>query len=628
MRILLGVTGMQTVEPTDTRRLFSSQIRIEAERVLEDIVFQRSPVQSKLLRYLVEASLRGGPAPSQYEIAVDALERDPDFDLANDSYPRVQISRLRNNLDNYYARNAPLDGSRLIIKPGQYRLGLSRMVSAPIASVHSQLDIDRGKSETAVASIDGGALISADAIHPEFARGHKPGSDPLETLGSPHYPAQGPAESFIASGPFEDERARARLSSAALVILTALLTIALFVTNRDALFGGAGHPSPLATAVESKPTVELIAETDALLRNDEAALDSIELAMRSVEIQLAYSFVSRPLSDGIAKPEEKADYRLHLDFARQSSGDLGVFARLSNQGGELVFSDLIVLNPVTQSDFGGELEAALIYITSPTGVIARDRFTKIGETPANGYECFLTIENQRADGQRVARLVDECIERFPRSDFIAFFKARRSYSFYQQRKLANQPIERSGQGWTDVQAALSADPFNAFANFTAAKIELANGNCDGAVLHIKQAFETSVSYPAMIAALEAEAGSCPALTPDMGTSKERLALLISRNPAPDPLLHVYLLVAALGSNDLASARALAEKSPIHTPSGIEEETIARLHKAIGNREFALSQADRIERDVSLFVWAQGAPERILNTLLGDKQPSEASSGLS
>lgn len=103
---------------------FERILRAEADRVLSDVIFHRSPIQARLLKYLVERTCDGGPAPSQYEVAVDGLGRDPNYDLSSDSYPRVQVSRLRRNLNDYYSRNLPHSGMRIAISSSAYKLEL------------------------------------------------------------------------------------------------------------------------------------------------------------------------------------------------------------------------------------------------------------------------------------------------------------------------------------------------------------------------------------------------------------------------------------------------------------------------------------------------------------------------
>ncbi len=62
---------------------------------------------SKLLRFLVDHKLQGERKPlTAYAIAVDALDRDDGFDTQIDSYPRVQIGRLRRMLDHFYLRES------------------------------------------------------------------------------------------------------------------------------------------------------------------------------------------------------------------------------------------------------------------------------------------------------------------------------------------------------------------------------------------------------------------------------------------------------------------------------------------------------------------------------------------
>ena len=145
---------------------YAEQLRIEAESVLDDPSFRRSPVQSRLLKYLVDRTAKGGAAPTQFEIAVDALGKDENFDLANDSYPRVQISRLRANLDAYYARNKPATGRRIALVTGQYKLVMVEP-DTPKGAVREIDDTFRGSQQYAEAS---------DPV---------PAADPMDMIGNP-----------------------------------------------------------------------------------------------------------------------------------------------------------------------------------------------------------------------------------------------------------------------------------------------------------------------------------------------------------------------------------------------------------------------------------------------------------
>ncbi|MEM7688392.1 MAG: hypothetical protein AAF291_05155 [Pseudomonadota bacterium] len=566
--------------PTNTRLVFSDQLRLETERVLEGPVFGRSPVQSQLLRYLLERTLEGGAAPTQYEIAVDGLGKDSDFDLASDSYPRVQMSRLRSNLDGYYSRQAPGNGLRLIVEAGEYRLGLEKVdlaeSPAPIASVSTSFPIEQAGD---VAPLEVG---KSEALS------HAAGVGLL----------------------FREERGGMVLwLLAAIALLLGLLVYTNFLSpTADA--GLANNGGPI-----DKPSIRLIIDTEAIPAQDQAALDRVQIAARLVEVQLAYSWVSRPT---VADSEEDNEYTLALDFAR-SARPLRAFVELSDRNGAVLFRDRIVDNPASPGLFPQELAAAIVYITSPTGVIATDQLAMAGQEPRNGYECFLKIENSRADGERTASLVDSCVERFPTSEYQPFFLARRAFTGFQQRIIEGKPMERRGQAWEDLQTALDLDRFNAFANFTAAKVELANDNCDGASGFIRNAFERAISYPAMVVAIEAAATSCPTLSTTNGAILESV---VRTNSAPDPLLYLYLLIGLIGADKMTEAEALAQRLPVTDPSGMEQETIALLQRSIADPDYARANAPRLRKDIGLFVWGGTGAEKVVEALTRPETPTD------
>lgn len=93
--------------------------------VLADPSFQRSPVLTRLLRYLVMESLTGrGARLKSYSIAVEGLGKPPEFDSQTDSYARVQVARLRKALDNFYHQRANTTAFRLHIPNGCYNVEL------------------------------------------------------------------------------------------------------------------------------------------------------------------------------------------------------------------------------------------------------------------------------------------------------------------------------------------------------------------------------------------------------------------------------------------------------------------------------------------------------------------------
>lgn len=100
-------------------------MREELRAVIESPEFARAPIMKRLLSFLVEETAAGrGDQLKAYSVAVDGLGRAPDYDARADSYPRVQVGRLRRMLDGYYQSSRAVNGLRLTIPSGRYRVTL------------------------------------------------------------------------------------------------------------------------------------------------------------------------------------------------------------------------------------------------------------------------------------------------------------------------------------------------------------------------------------------------------------------------------------------------------------------------------------------------------------------------
>lgn len=116
------------------------QYCLERDRLLCSPEFARSPTMSKLLRFLVDYKIEDAGKPlTAYTVAVDGLGRNDSFDTQIDSYPRVQIGRLRRMLDHFYLREK--SEKRLFIPYQHYEIILGRNEGAtdtetpPVASL-------------------------------------------------------------------------------------------------------------------------------------------------------------------------------------------------------------------------------------------------------------------------------------------------------------------------------------------------------------------------------------------------------------------------------------------------------------------------------------------------------------
>jgi hypothetical protein len=95
--------------------------RQELATVLESGIFNRAPSLAQLLIYICEKFFEGeGGQIKEYNVAVEALGRPPEFDQKRDSIVRVEAHRLRKRLKEYYDAAGSAHALRILIPPGQY----------------------------------------------------------------------------------------------------------------------------------------------------------------------------------------------------------------------------------------------------------------------------------------------------------------------------------------------------------------------------------------------------------------------------------------------------------------------------------------------------------------------------
>lgn len=95
----------------------------EVQKIAESGILGRSRAYGRLLDYLARCSTEGR-RPKEIEIAADVFDKGGDFDPNQDSLVRVYVHNLRQKLDKYYATHPDVDGSRLAIPKGEYRLAV------------------------------------------------------------------------------------------------------------------------------------------------------------------------------------------------------------------------------------------------------------------------------------------------------------------------------------------------------------------------------------------------------------------------------------------------------------------------------------------------------------------------
>ncbi len=112
--------------PTPSRRGGEQTPSFEAERaelrtILASETFQRAPSLAQLLSYICERCFEGQQELiKEYNIAVEALGRPPEFDQKRDSIVRVEAHRLRKRLKEYYETGGKDHRVRIELPLGAY----------------------------------------------------------------------------------------------------------------------------------------------------------------------------------------------------------------------------------------------------------------------------------------------------------------------------------------------------------------------------------------------------------------------------------------------------------------------------------------------------------------------------
>src|SRR5512133_3143801 len=93
------------------------------QRILESPHFSQAASLRRTLLYLCERGDQNGGAaqPKEYEIAVEALGRQPSFDPKADPIVRVSIAAIRQRLHAYFEVEGRSEPLRLEIPKGIYR---------------------------------------------------------------------------------------------------------------------------------------------------------------------------------------------------------------------------------------------------------------------------------------------------------------------------------------------------------------------------------------------------------------------------------------------------------------------------------------------------------------------------
>jgi len=97
------------------------QVRDQLERILRSDAFANADRVSRFLRFVVERTLAGeGGTLKEYAVGVGVFDRDEQYDPRVDSIVRVEASRLRGKIDEYYRIHDGADPIVIRLPKGSY----------------------------------------------------------------------------------------------------------------------------------------------------------------------------------------------------------------------------------------------------------------------------------------------------------------------------------------------------------------------------------------------------------------------------------------------------------------------------------------------------------------------------
>ena len=402
-------------------------LRAETHSLLQSPDFIRSPVMSKLLRYLVEEAISNpGHPPKAYQVAVDGLGRTEDFDVQADSYPRVQVGRLRKMLAAYYAaRSSPI---RLHIPIGHYAV---------------EVDVENGAEGD----------TQSDAISEDSAL-HVPA------------PAEPPIEPWFKKG-------QKMLGFAAFLVVVA---IGLFwlLNSADPDSSGAATASDRYT---QPPKIYIAAsDTNRLTSTSDrasAVKNFFEDAFASSS-QVRLAAAGR--SDIIPEKGQNA-YLFESDYVTGPTGPEVSFSLTSLIRNETIWSTTIAV-PDSPADYPGILGPIASRISSIYGVIATDQRKRLPDDAMIGYSCLLRFESYRANRDPdLLPVVESCIKQSLAADPLdsRILAAASFLSFLREDATGRPPDPEAGLEYA--RRAMVRGREDASANFALARSSFFNGNC-------------------------------------------------------------------------------------------------------------------------------------------------------
>jgi hypothetical protein len=430
----------------------------EIERIAASEMFRKSPILVKLLTYLGRETLAGrGNLLKSYTVAVDGLGRSADFDAQGDSYPRVQVGRLRKLLEAYYAKPGNAHDPCIHIPLGTYQLELI-----------ARTELGAGFDQMAPTHDPHNSLKRLGDDRPGwFNRLRKSGSR-LGTL----------------------------WKIAALVIGVAALTAALLSLRPS--------PAKAVPRVNSAILMIMPMEHEGDPRSGSLARDASAQFIDG----LSHSWVARVRTSTASLPKSDNGhvYRLETQLGSSDQGPRPLYARLFDQAGAtLVWSKELSL-PADASEARLTIDSVIAELSGSYGVIARNEASRLRGSFAPGYACelqyfrYVAVRNRDARGK-----LDQCLAQpSPEERLEGMRQATLAMMVLDVAPAANANRQiRLAQAFEQAQSAAEDFPLDYFTHFALARLAYSRSDCSTGFRQTKLTLNGNNNDPLVLGVLSA-----------------------------------------------------------------------------------------------------------------------------
>lgn len=413
------------------------QLCLERDRLLCSPEFARSPTMSKLLRFLVDHKLlEEGKPLTAYAVAVDALGRDDSFDTQIDSYPRVQIGRLRRILDHFYLREK--SANRLYIPYHHYEIIL-------------------GSNEAGKATDDS----ATEGLPTEDL--------PVDTEQNDEKSTNPVIEPDVATRSFAEQ-----LGAVGRGYILAIFAAMLLLATGAIFYLQKSDSVPEVTI--AYPAVIVKATEDTIDSSSRATMEIIHSHL----VGTLEKFDQVRVFDENVDPANASQYLLESSNLHDSANSVQL-RLVDSVTREVIWSSRIETTSSQEREAG--LNRAVIDIAGPYGKIAQHELSKYRVDFTPGYPCLLQFHQymryrDQALLERVLQCMNASAEKFPNDSYLMSVLAT-AKNISEQFGLADA-IDGSREDFA-VRAA-KIDNNSASATFAVAQSAFYEGDCRRGVL--------------------------------------------------------------------------------------------------------------------------------------------------